>query len=138
MVSRLLEKFKKFLVEARKKANHNHLSVQKASELEKKHSGAAFYVSNTTVRHYEEGGLPSPPKLLTLARIYKVPVGEFFRPLGASDEEICACSRRLPQNKEEQRLIASLLKILREGDEVGVSAVKSAIRAALQLRKREN
>ena len=124
-------------MDCREKAGYNHLSVQKASEDEKKRLGSAFYVSNTTVRSYEEGSLPSPPKLLTLARLYKVPIGEFFRALGASDEEICSCSRQLPQRKEEARLIESLLKVLREGDEAGVSVVKAAIRAAMKLLKRK-
>ncbi len=133
MSPNLLEKFRKFLISCRQKADHNHLSVQKASESGRKSYGPAFYISNTTVRRYEEGGMPSPPKLLTLARIYGTPVGEFFRALGASDEEICSCSKKLPQNDEERKLAEDLFWILRKGDQIGIDAVKATIRAALEI-----
>ncbi len=133
MRSELLEKFRGFLVSCRKVSNHTYLSVQKESESQKKSYGPAFYMNNTTVRRYELGGMPSPPKLLTLARIYRTPVGEFFRALGASDEEICSCSKKLPQNDEERELAESLFRILRRGDQIGIDAVKAAIRAALEI-----
>ncbi len=133
MGSELLEKFREFLVSCRKRADHNYLSVQKESESHKDSYGPAFYISNTTVRRYEEGGMPSPPKLLTLARIYGTPVGEFYRALGASDEEICSCSKKLPQNDEERKLAEDLFWILRKGNQIGIDAVKAAIRAALEI-----
>ena len=77
--------------------------------------------------------MPSPPKLLTLARIYGTPVGEFFRALGASDEEICSCSKKLPQNDEERKLAEDLFWILRKGVQSGIDAVKAVIRAALEI-----
>ena len=132
-----LDKFRKFLIESRNKVGHNHLSVQKKSESHREAYGPAFYIHNTTVRKYELGGMPSPPKLLTLARIYGTPVGEFFRALGASDEEICSCSKKLPQNDEERELAESLFWILRTGDRIGVDAVKAAIRAALEIPPRK-
>ncbi len=132
-MSELLEKFRDFLVEARKKADQNHRSVQKASWSFRTAYGPAFYIHNTTVRKYEQGGMPSPPKLLTLARIYGTPVGEFVRALGAFDEEICSCSKKLPQNDEERELAESLFWILRKGNQIGIDAVKAAIRAALEI-----
>ena len=77
--------------------------------------------------------MPITPKLLTLARIYRTPVGEFFRALGASDEEICSCSKKLPQNDEERELAESLFWILRKGNQIGIDAVKATIRAALEI-----
>ena len=132
-MSELLEKFREFLVEARRKADQNHRSVQKASGSFRTAYGPAFYIHNTSVRKYEQGGMPSPPKLLTLARIYRTPVGEFFRALGASDEEICSCSKKLPQNDEERELAESLFWILRKGNQIGIDAVKAALRAALEI-----
>ena len=128
-----LDKFRKFLIESRNKVDHNHLSVQKESESHREAYGPAFYIHNTTVRKYELGGMPSPPKLLTLARIYRTPVGEFFRALGASDEEICSCSKKLPQNDEERELAESLFSILRKGNQLGIDVVKAALRAALEI-----
>ncbi len=128
-----MDKFRKFLIESRNKVDHNHLSVQKESESQRDAYGPAFYIHNTTVRKYELGGMPSPPKLLTLARIYRTPVGEFFRALGASDEEICSCSKKLPQNDEERELAEDFFWILRKGDQIGIDAVKATIRAALEI-----
>ena len=133
MGSELLEKFREFLVSCRKRADHSYLSVQKESESHKESNGPAFYMNNTTVGRYERGGMPSPPKLLTLARIYRTPVGEFFRALGASDEEICSCSKKLPENDEERELSEDLFWILRKGNQIGVDAVKATIRAALKI-----
>ncbi len=129
----LLDEFRKFLIESRNKVAHNHLSVQKESKSHKESYGRAFYIHNTTVRKYEKGGMPSPTKLLTLARIYRTPVGEFFRALGASDEEICSCSKKLPQNDEERELAERLFWILRKGNQIGIDAVKATIRAALEI-----
>jgi len=53
--------------------------------------------------------------------------------LGASDEEICSCSKKLPQNDEERELAESLFWILRKGNQIGIDAVKATIRAALEI-----
>ncbi len=127
-----LEKFRKFLIESRKRVGHNHLSVQKESKSHKENYGRAFYIHNTTVRKYEKGGMPSPPKLLTLARIYGTPVGEFFRALGASDEEICECHKTLPANTQERRIVTDLFEVVRTGDKLAVETVKGAIALAIQ------
>ncbi len=132
MGSELLEKFREFLVSCRKRADHNYLSVQKESESHKESYGPAFYMNNTTVGRYERGGMPSPPKLLTLARIYGTPVGEFFRALGASDEEICECHKTLPANTQERQIVTDLLEVVRTGDNLAIETVKGAIAMAIQ------
>jgi len=48
-------------------------------------------------------------------------------------EEICSCSKKLPQNDEERELAESLFWILRKGNQIGIDAVKAAIRAALEI-----
>jgi hypothetical protein len=135
-MSKLLDKFCEFLVEARRKADQNHRSVQKASVSFKTAYGPAFYVHNTTVRKYELGGMPSPPKLLTLARIYRTPVGEFFRALGASDEEICQCHKTLPVDTQERQIVTDVLEVVRTGDKLAIETVRGAIALALKREQR--
>jgi transcriptional regulator with XRE-family HTH domain len=136
MGPQFLDNFRKFLIESRKRTDHNHLSVQKESKSHEENYGRAFYVHNTTIRKYEQGGMPSPPKLLTLARIYGTPVGEFFRALGASDEEICECHKTLPANTQERQTVTDVLEVLRTGDKLAIETVRGAIALALKREQR--
>ncbi len=138
MGSELLERFREFLVSCRKRSDHTYLSVQKESESHKESYGPTFYMNNTTVRRYERGGMPSPPKLLTLARVYRTPVGGFFRALGASDEEICECHKTLPANTQERQIVTDLLEVVRTSDKLAIETVKGAIAMAIQRRQKSD
>ena len=87
-MSDLVKRFTQFLVKARSKTDDTMLSVEVFSERYAKKLGKEFNVNNSTVSRYERGSMPSPPKLLTLARAYGIPVGKFFEALGGSELEV--------------------------------------------------
>jgi transcriptional regulator with XRE-family HTH domain len=57
------------------------------------------YIERSSISRYEKSTWPTPPKLLSMARAYKVAIGEFFKTLGARDEDICG-HQFSPQEKE--------------------------------------
>ncbi len=89
MAGDLARKLAHELVRCRESSGHNRLSVEHFSRGEALERGEEFFVHNTSLLKYEKGGWPSPPKLLTMARAYGVPVSRFLKALGAGDEEIC-------------------------------------------------
>jgi len=130
------------LARFREKAGLNPLNVQTASETEGQKHGQAFYVNNTTVRRYEKGGKPSPQKLLTLARIYGVPISEFFKAIGATDSEICGHELTLEEKEclemlrsENADYFRKLKIVLEMKNETLRNAVLMAIDGALSTMK---
>jgi len=120
----------KVLMEKREACGLSPTNVGKATEDYERD----FRVSQPFVWDIErKSKVPSPFKLLTLVRLYKTTLGEIYKAIGASDEEICSCSKKLPENDEERELSESLFWILRKGNQSGIDAVKAAIRAALQI-----
>lgn len=89
MVGELARKFAEELVRCRENSDHNRLSVEHFSRGEAALRGEEFFVHNTSLLKYEKGGWPSPPKMLTMARAYGVPVARFLKALGAEDSDIC-------------------------------------------------
>ncbi len=76
--------------------------------------------------------VPSPFKLLTLVRLYKTTLGEIYKAIGASDEEICECHKTLPANIQERRIVTDLLEVVRTGDKLAIETVRGAIAMAIQ------
>ncbi len=76
--------------------------------------------------------VPSPFKLLTLVRLYKTTLGEIYKAIGASDEEICECYKTLPANTQERRIVTDLLEVVRAGDKLAIETVRGAIAMAIQ------
>ena len=79
--------------------------------------------------------VPSPFKLLTLVRLYKTTLGEIYKAIGASDEEICECHKTLPANTKERRIVTELLEVVRGGDKLAIETVRGAIAMAIQREK---
>ncbi len=82
--------------------------------------------------------VPSPFKLLTLVRLYKTTLGEIYKAIGASDEEICECHKTLPANTRERQIVTDLFEVVRTGDKLAVETVKGAIALAIQRRQRSD
>ncbi len=76
--------------------------------------------------------VPSLFKLLTLVRLYKTTLGEIYKAIGASDEEICECYKTLPANTRERRIVTDLLEVVRAGDKLAIETVRGAIAMAIQ------
>jgi len=73
-----------------------------------------YRVSQAFAWQIENGSVPSPYKLLSLARVYGVTVGEIFQQaLGAAECEIC--DHKLPENRTERAYTHKLVTVLREG-----------------------
>jgi len=74
----------RFLRKVRKETNLSTADVaQLTCQLDE-----PFRISGGFLSQIENGATPSPYKLLTLARIYDVPIIEFFRAMGATDKEL--------------------------------------------------
>jgi len=81
----------KFLRKSRKQTNLSTADVaQLTSQLSEE-----FRISSGFLSQIEHGATPSVYKLLTLSRLYKVPIIEFFRAIGATEEEIGIQSFRI-------------------------------------------
>ncbi len=89
MSGELAERLARELIRCREASGHNRLSVEHFSRDEAARRGIEFFVHNTSLLKYEKGAWPSPPKLITLARAYSVPISRFFKAIGVGDSEIC-------------------------------------------------
>ncbi len=89
MGGELAAKLAKELIRCREASGHNRLSVEHFSRAEAARRGDEFFVHNTSLLKYEKGAWPSPPKLITLARAYGVPIARFFKAIGVDDREVC-------------------------------------------------
>ena len=74
----------RYLKTARKRTN---LSQNDVADLTSQ-MDEPFQISNGFVCQIEKGAIPSPYKLLAFTRLYNVPIIEFYRAMGATDEEL--------------------------------------------------
>ncbi len=98
-----------------------------------RNSEKSFRVSQSFLWEIEhKSRVPSPFKLLTLVRLYKTTLGEIYKAIGASDEEICECHKTLPANTQERQIVTDLLEVVRAGDKLAIETVRGAIAMAIQ------
>ena len=122
-------KLSKVLKEKREACGLSPTNVGKATENYERD----FRVSQPFLWDIErKSKVPSPFKLLTLVRLYKTTLGEIYKAIGASDEEICECHKTLPANTQERRIVTDLLQVVRAGDKLAIETVKGAIAMAIQ------
>jgi len=122
-------KLSKVLKEKREACGLSPTNVGKATENYERD----FRVSQPFLWDIErKSKVPSPFKLLTLVRLYKTTLGEIYKAIGASDEEICECHKTLPANTQERRIVTDLLEVVRTGDKLAIETVKGAIAMAIQ------
>ncbi len=122
-------KLSKVLKEKREACGLSPTNVGKATENYERD----FRVSQPFLWDIErKSKVPSPFKLLTLVRLYKTTLGEIYKAIGASDEEICECHKTLPANTRERQMVTDLLEVVRTGDKLAIETVKGAIAMALQ------
>ena len=122
-------KLSKVLTEKREACGLSPTNVGKATENYERD----FRVSQPFLWDIErKSKVPSPFKLLTLVRLYKTTLGEIYKAIGASDEEICECHKTLPANTQERRIVTDLLEVVRAGDKLAIETVKGAIAMAIQ------
>ncbi len=122
-------KLSKVLTEKREACGLSPTNVGKATENYERD----FRVSQPFLWDIErKSKVPSPFKLLTLVRLYKTTLGEIYKAIGASDEEICECHKTLPANTQERRIVTDLLEVVRTGDKLAIETVKGAIAMAIQ------
>ncbi len=122
-------KLSKVLTEKREACGLSPTNVGKATENYERD----FRVSQPFLWDIErKSKVPSPFKLLTLVRLYKTTLGEIYKAIGASDEEICECHKTLPANTKERRIVTDLLKVVRAGDKLAIETVRGAIAMAIQ------
>ncbi len=122
-------KLSKVLTEKREVCGLSPTNVGKATENYERD----FRVSQPFLWDIErKSKVPSPFKLLTLVRLYKTTLGEIYKAIGASDEEICECHKTLPANTQERRIVTDLFEVVRTGDKLAVETVKGAIAMAIQ------
>ncbi len=122
-------KLSKVLKEKREACGLSPTNVGKATE----NYETDFRVSQPFLWDIErKSKVPSPFKLLTLVRLYKTTLGEIYKAIGASDEEICECHKRLPANTQERRIVTDLLEVVRAGDKLALETVRGAIAMAIQ------
>ena len=65
-------------------------------------------------------------------RLYNTTLGEIYKAIGASDEEICECHKTLPADANERQIVTELLAVLRTSDERAIETVKRVIEMALE------
>ncbi len=122
-------KLSKVLTEKREACGLSPTNVGKATENYERD----FRVSQPFLWDIErKSKVPSPFKLLTLVRLYKTTLGEIYKAIGASDEEICDCHKTLPANTKERRIVTELLEVVRGGDKLAIETVRGAIAMAIQ------
>ncbi len=122
-------KLSKVLMEKREACGLSPTNVGKATENYERD----FRVSQPFLWDIErKSKVPSPFKLLTLVRLYKTTLGEIYKAIGASDEEICECHKTLPANTQERQIVTELLEVVRAGDKLAIETVKGAIAMAIQ------
>ena len=122
-------KLSKVLTEKREACGLSPTNVGKATENYERD----FRVSQPFLWDIErKSKVPSPFKLLTLVRLYKTTLGEIYKAIGASDEEICECHKTLPANTQERRIVTDLLEVVRTGDKLAIETVRGAIAMAIQ------
>ncbi len=122
-------KLSKVLTEKREACGLSPTNVGKATENYERD----FRVSQPFLWDIErKSKVPSPFKLLTLVRLYKTTLGEIYKAIGASDEEICECHKTLPANTQERQIVTDLLEVVRTGDKLAIETVKGAIAMAIQ------
>jgi len=122
-------KLSKVLKEKREACGLSPTNVGKATENYERD----FRVSQPFLWDIErKSKVPSPFKLLTLVRLYKTTLGEIYKAIGASDEEICECHKTLPANTQERQIVTELLEVVRAGDKLAIETVRGAIAMAIQ------
>ena len=122
-------KLSKVLTEKREACGLSPTNVGKATENYERD----FRVSQPFLWDIErKSKVPSPFKLLTLVRLYKTTLGEIYKAIGASDEEICECHKTLPANTQERRIVTDLLEVVRAGDKLAIETVRGALAMAIQ------
>ena len=122
-------KLSKVLMEKREACGLSPTNVGKATENYERD----FRVSQPFLWDIErKSKVPSPFKLLTLVRLYKTTLGEIYKAIGASDEEICECHKTLPANTQERQIVTDLLEVVRAGDKLAIETVRGAIAMAIQ------
>ena len=122
-------KLSKVLTEKREACGLSPTNVGKATENYERD----FRVSQPFLWDIErKSKVPSPFKLLTLVRLYKTTLGEIYKAIGASDEEICECHKTLPANTQERQIVTELLEVVRAGDKLAIETVRGAIAMAIQ------
>ncbi len=125
-------KLSKVLKEKREACGLSPTNVGKATENYERD----FRVSQPFLWDIErKSKVPSPFKLLTLVRLYKTTLGEIYKAIGASDEEICECHKTLPANTQERRIVTDLFEVVRTGDKLAIETVRGAIAMAIQREK---
>jgi len=107
--------FGKKLKEAREGGNHTSISLAQFSTEESGRWGLeSFSFGHSSVSRWESGQfLPSLARFVALLRGCKRPASFFLRSLGLSDEEICDCSKMIPSNEDEKKLVEKLLQAWR-------------------------
>ena len=122
-------KLSKVLKEKREACGLSPTNVGKATENYERD----FRVSQPFLWDIErKSKVPSPFKLLTLVRLYKTTLGEIYKAIGASDEEICECHKTLPANTQERQIVTDLLEVVRTSDKLAIETVRGAIAMAIQ------
>ncbi len=82
--------FASFLKSLRAKSEDKGISVEKSAQEQAEQLGKEFGFDQTTLSRYENAkSWPTMPKLLTLARVYGVPIAALFEALGAKPKELC-------------------------------------------------
>ncbi len=137
MSGELAERLARELIRCREASGHNRLSVEHFSRDEAARRGDEFFVHNTSLLKYEKGAWPSPPKLITLARAYGVPISRFFKAIGVGDSDLCGHvvrpedARLLKLSKDPVSLdLHGKLQDLIESDGLEFRAVVSVIEMA--------
>lgn len=84
-----------------------------------------FRIGKSTVSLIQKKGRwSSLPRLISFAVGCGRPIADFLSCLGANNEEICACSRQVPKDKRERRLITKALSIIRSGSRSDLQALE--------------